>query len=130
MSEKKVAKAKPKKPSKAKLASALKKANIPLPESGKAEDMQFRLDNYLPGPGWLLRANKNGGRRYANHPMSLLSRDAKQPYWLPNSGMAEKIIATQLVLVLGRSSHPSSNNIVIDVPLDYRERFGNGSNNR
>ena len=44
-------KAKPKKPSKAKLASALKDANIPLPESGSIEDMQFRLDNYLSEPG-------------------------------------------------------------------------------
>tara|TARA_R110000751_G_scaffold109345_10_gene206462 strand:- start:2278 stop:2667 length:390 start_codon:yes stop_codon:yes gene_type:complete len=123
-------KAKPKNPSKAQLASALKKANIPLPESGKIEDMQFRLDNYLPGPGWLMRAHKNGGKRYANHPMSLLNRDAKQAYWIPNSEMANKIIATQLVLILGRAEKPSSDNIVIDVPLDYKERFGNGSNDR
>lgn len=129
MSDKKVAKAKPKKPSKAKLASALKEAGIPLPESGNIEDMQFRLDNYLPGPGWLIRAHKNGGRRYANHPMSLLSRSAKKPYWIPNSEMVQKIIATKLVVVLARATKPSSNNIVLDVPLDYKERFGDGSHN-
>ena len=123
-------KAKPKNPTKAQLASALKKAEIPLPESGKVEDMQFRLDNYLPGPGWLMRAHKNGGKKYANHPMTLLSKDAKQAYWIPNSIMAHKIIKTQLVLILGRREKPSSDNIVIDVPLDYMERFGNGSNDR
>ena len=61
-----------KKPTKAKLASKLKKQGIPVPKSASVDDMQHRLDYWLPGDGYVVRLLR-GTSRYGHHPVSLLS---------------------------------------------------------
>ena len=105
------------------MASALKEKGIPLPESGEASDMEHRLRHWKSGMGYMIRIHRNAGGRYANHPLSLLDSPRKALYWLPDSDMTDKIIATRRVVVVGRASEPSSNMVVIDVPSDYETRF-------
>ena len=116
-------KAVPKGPSKAGLASSLKGKGIPLPVSGEASDMEHRLKHWKSGRGYMVRLHRNAGVRFKDHPLSLLDAPRKALYWLPDSEMAEKILATRRVVVVGRISEPSSNMIVIDVPSDYDTRF-------
>ena len=120
---KKASTKKPTGPSKAGMASALKEKGIPLPESGEASDMEHRLRHWKSGMGYMIRIHRNAGGRYANHPLSLLDSPRKALYWLPDSDMTDKIIATRRVVVVGRASEPSSNMVVIDVPSDYETRF-------
>ena len=116
-------KAAPKGPTKAGMASALKEKGIALPESGEASDMEHRLRHWKSGMGYMVRLHRNAGARYKNHPLSLLVAPRKALYWLPDSEMTDKILATRRVVVVGRSSEPSSNMVVIDVPADYDTRF-------
>lgn len=116
-------KAAPKGPTKAGMASALKEKGIPLPVSGEASDMEHRLRHWKSGMGYLVRLHRNAGARYKDHPLSLLVAPRKALYWLPDSEMTDKILATRRVVVVGRSSEPSSNMVVIDVPADYDTRF-------
>ena len=67
-------------------------------------------------------------KRYADHPLSLLTAPRKALYWLPASEMTDRILATKRVVVVGRVAKPSDSMVVIDVPSDYEERFGNGGN--
>tara|TARA_R100000234_G_C4990171_1_gene175150 strand:+ start:704 stop:1120 length:417 start_codon:yes stop_codon:yes gene_type:complete len=120
---KKASTKKPSGPTKAAMASALKEKGIPLPESGEASDMEHRLRHWKSGMGYMIRIHRNAGGRYANHPLSLLDSPRKALYWLPDSDMTDKIIATRRVVVVGRASEPSSNMVVIDVPSDYETRF-------
>tara|TARA_R100001015_G_C4601250_1_gene156195 strand:- start:761 stop:1177 length:417 start_codon:yes stop_codon:yes gene_type:complete len=120
---KKASTKKPSGPTKAAMASALKEKGIPLPESGEASDMEHRLRHWKSGMGYMIRIHRNAGGRYANHPLSLLDSPRKALYWLPDSDMTDKIIATRRVVVVGRTSEPSSNMVVIDVPSDYETRF-------
>ena len=92
---------------KAQLTSQLKKLNIPIPVSAKAEDMQHRLSNWKSGDGYHVRLLRN---------------------WMPSSKMAEQIISSHIVLVLDRTNEPSNDAIVLDVPSDYDSRWNNGSN--
>ena len=121
-------KAVPKGPTKAAMATALKEKGIPLPESGEAADMEHRLRYWKSfedgGFGFMIRLHRNAGKKYADHPLSLLDAPRKALYWLPASEMTDKILATRRVVVVGRVAKPSSNMIVIDVPSDYEQRFG------
>ena len=115
----------PKGPTKAAMASALKDKGIPLPESGEAADMEHRLRYWKEGEmGYMIRIHRNAGKKYADHPLSLLNAPRKALYWLPASEMTDKILATRRVVVVGRVAKPSSNMVVIDVPSDYEQRFG------
>ena len=118
-------KAAPKGPTKAAMASALKDKGIPLPESGEAVDMEHRLRYWKEGEmGYMIRIHRNAGKKYADHPLSLLNAPRKALYWLPASEMTDRILATRRVVVVGRVAKPSTNMIVIDVPSDYEQRFG------
>tara|TARA_B100001939_G_scaffold340236_1_gene348041 strand:- start:100 stop:540 length:441 start_codon:yes stop_codon:yes gene_type:complete len=115
----------PKGPTKAAMASALKEKGIPLPESGEAADMEHRLRYWKEGEmGYMIRIHRNAGKKYADHPLSLLNAPRKALYWLPASEMTDKILATRRVVVVGRVAKPSTNMTVIDVPSDYEQRFG------
>ena len=120
---KKVAKKKPSGPTKAAMASALKDKGIPLPKSGEMSDMEHRLRHWKSGMGYMVRVHRNAGKKYANHPLRLLDKPRKTLYWLPDSEMTHKILATRRVVVVGRISEPSNNMVVIDVPSDYDTRF-------
>ena len=72
----------------------------------------------------MIRLFRNAGKRYADHPLSLLTAHKTALYWLPASEMTDKILATRRVVVVGRVQEPSSNMVVIDVPTDYEQRFG------
>ena len=117
---------KPKAPSKAKLAAELKEKGISIPEDATVADMKHRLKHYKPGMGYMMRIHRNAGKRYADHPLSLLTAPRKALYWLPASEMTDRIIATKRVVVVGRVAKPSDTMVVIDVPSDYEERFGHG----
>ena len=121
-------KAAPKGPTKAAMATALKEKGIPLPESGEAADMEHRLRYWKSfedgGFGFMIRLHRNAGKKFADHPLSLLDAPRKALYWLPASEMTDKILATRRVVVVGRAEKPSTNMIVIDVPSDYEQRFG------
>ena len=115
----------PKGPTKAAMASALKEKGIPLPESGEAADMEHRLRYWKEGEmGYMVRIHRNAGKKYADHPLSLLNAPRKALYWLPASEMTDRILATRRVVVVGRVAKPSTNMTVIDVPSDYEQRFG------
>ena len=115
----------PKGPTKAAMASALKDKGIPLPESGEAADMEHRLRYWKENQmGYMVRIHRNAGKKFANHPLSLLNAPRKALYWLPASEMTDRILATRRVVVVGRVAKPSTNMIVIDVPSDYEQRFG------
>ena len=115
----------PKGPTKAAMASALKDKGIPLPESGEAADMEHRLRYWKEGEmGYMIRIHRNAGKKYADHPLSLLNAPRKALYWLPASEMTDRILATRRVVVVGRVAKPSTNMTVIDVPSDYEQRFG------
>tara|TARA_R110002020_G_scaffold15670_1_gene56069 strand:+ start:1112 stop:1546 length:435 start_codon:yes stop_codon:yes gene_type:complete len=120
--------AKPKGPSKAAMAAALKEKMIPLPESGDVADMEHRLRHWKSfdegGFGFMIRLHRNAGARYADHPLSLLTAPRKALYWLPASEMTDRILATRRVVVVGRVQQPSDKMVVIDVPTDYEQRFG------
>ena len=116
-----------KKPTKASLVSALKKANIPIPASASIAEMSNRLKYWQGGEGWLVRLLR-ASSRFENHPVNLLE-NKRVLYWLPNSDMADRIIASRIVLVVDRTNEPSNDAIIIDVPSDYDSRWGNGSNN-
>lgn len=118
---------KKKQETKASLASKLKKNNIPVPDSATKKDMQHRLNHWLGGKGFVVRLLRSSQKR-TGHPVSLLT-DRKTVYWIPNSLMAKRIIESKIVLVMGRSEKPSSNTTLLDVPLDYEERFGDGIRN-
>ena len=120
--------AKPKGPTKAAMAAALKEKKISLPESGEAADMEHRLRYWKSfdegGFGYMLRIHRNAGSKFADHPLSLLNAPRKALYWLPASEMTDRILATRRVVVVGRAEKPSTNMIVVDVPSDYEQRFG------
>jgi len=124
MPEKKVTKKsapkKAAKPSKASLATKLKDAGILLPESAKVSEMEHRLKHWKGGNGYLVRVHRNAGSRFKDHPLALLDSPRKALYWLPPSDMTDKILATQRVVIVGRSDKPSSNTIFVDVPTDYK----------
>tara|TARA_R100000234_G_scaffold112444_1_gene86104 strand:+ start:80 stop:523 length:444 start_codon:yes stop_codon:yes gene_type:complete len=115
-------------PTKAAMAAALKEKGIPLPESGEAADMEHRLRYWKSfdegGFGFMIRLHRNAGKKFADHPLSLLDAPRKALYWLPASEMTDRIIATRRVVVVGRVAKPSTNMVVIDVPSDYEQRFG------
>ena len=115
------------KPTKSSLASKLKKSGIPVPTSATITEMEHRLNHWSPGDGWLLRLLR-ASSRMPEHPISLLS-DKSELYWVPNSIMAQQIVGSRLVLVVGRTGEPSIDETFVDVPIDYAERWGNGGNN-
>ena len=114
---------------KAQLASQLKKRGIPTPQSAKVTDMEHRLKHWLPGEGFHVRLLRNPTARFVDHPLSLLDTKDKL-YWLPNSEMAKKIVGSRFVLVLQRTSKPSKDATVVNVPSDYDSRWNNGGNKR
>ena len=120
---KKAAKKKPSGPTKAAMASALKDKGIPLPKSADMKDMEHRLRHWKSGMGYMVRVHRNAGKKYANHPLTLLNKPRKTLYWLPDSEMTERILKTRRVVVVGRVTEPSNNMVVIDVPSDYDTRF-------
>lgn len=123
---KKVTKAKAassKKPSKASLVTKLKEAGILIPEDADIATMQHRLKFWKEGNGYMVRVHRNAGSRFAGHPLALLDSPRKALYWLPPSEMADKILATRRVVIVGRTEKPSNNMVVIDVPTDYETRF-------
>tara|TARA_R100000152_G_C6688930_1_gene121018 strand:+ start:412 stop:774 length:363 start_codon:yes stop_codon:yes gene_type:complete len=113
---------------KAQLASRLKKLGIPTPKSAKLADMEHRLKYWLPGEGFHVRLLRNPTERFANHPLSLLNKK-DELYWLPNSEMAKKIVGSRFVLVLQRTSKPSKDATIVNVPSDYDSRWNNGGDN-
>tara|TARA_R100000742_G_C4273108_1_gene92569 strand:- start:1340 stop:1732 length:393 start_codon:yes stop_codon:yes gene_type:complete len=121
--------AKPKKETKASLVKKLKDADIPVPKGANIEVMKHRLKHYKSGVGYLVRPHKLQSKKYKDHPMSLLT-DKNGLYWLPASEMADRIIKTKLIIVLSRTNEPSNDATIIDVPIDYAERFGYGSNDK
>jgi len=116
------------KPTKSSIASKLKRAGIPVPQSATVTEMQHRLNHWLPGDGWLVRLLR-ASSRMPEHPISLLPSKGEM-YWLPNSKMAQKIIGSRLVLVVARTDKPSNDATFVDVPIDYAERWENGSNDK
>ena len=97
---------------KAQVAAKLKKAGIPVPDSAKIADMEHRLNTWKAGEGYLVRLLRNPRTRHANHPVTLLE-DKSKLYWMPNSKMADVILAARVVLVLGRSDKPSNDAILL-----------------
>jgi hypothetical protein len=112
-------KAAPKKASKATLVKKLKDAGLLVPEDADVATMEHRLKHWKPGMGFMVRLYRNAGKRYADHPLSLLTAPRRALYWLPCSDMTEEILRTRRVVVVGRAEKPSSNMVFIDVPTDY-----------
>ena len=112
---------------KSKLVVALKKKKIPLPEKQTVVELQHRNENWFSHLGWIVRLGKPVSRK-PNHPVTLLQ--TKDTYWLPDSQMAEDMIGSKILLVLGRTTKPSKDAIVFDVPSDYDSRWQHGSNDK
>lgn len=114
------------KPTKSSIASKLKRSGIPVPQSATIAEMEHRLNHWIPGDGWLVRLLR-ASSRLPEHPISLLPSKGEM-YWIPNSLMAQEIVGSRLVLVVGRTEKPSNDAIFVDVPIDYAERWENGGN--
>jgi len=112
---------------KAYLTKQLRKKGITIPKGLGIDALEHRLSNYLPGDGFIIRLAKPSSRR-PGHPVTLLT-DKNTIYWVPNSIMAQQIILSKLVFVMGRSTEPPNNTTTIEVPSDYEKVFGNGGNN-
>jgi len=110
---------------KSKLVLALKKKNIPLPENQTVVELRHRVETWRSANGWLVRLAKPASRKPDN-PVMLL--ETKDTYWLPDSEMAQRIVESKLVFVLGRTNRPPSHVEVIDVPKDYNDRWGINAN--
>jgi len=118
----------PTKLTKAQLVSRLKKEGIPIPKSAKIADMKHRLDYWQSGDGFYVRLLKIPSHsRWEGHPVQLL-KNKKELYWIPRSEMAKEIIESNIVLILGNTSEPSNDAVIIDVPSDYRKVKQHGSN--
>ena len=81
------------------------------------------------GDGFLVRRLRKPNARHQNNPVVLLE-DKTKMYWLPNSEMASEMIKSKIVLVLDRTTKPSKDAIVVDVPSDYDSRWQHGSNDK
>lgn len=118
---KKSAAKKSKAPSKASLVKKCNQMGIPIPEGAVVADLQHRLKHWRSGAGHNVRLFRGWGSQYDDHPLSLLT-DRKSLYWLPDSAMADMIMATRLVIPV-RRGEPLNNAVIIDVPEGF-----NGSN--
>ena len=71
--------------SKAALVKELKARGIPVPKGATVEELQHRLDVYLPGDGFLLRLARPASRKPWN-PVVLM--EPNTTYWVANSTFA------------------------------------------
>tara|TARA_R100000234_G_scaffold120107_1_gene105500 strand:- start:7159 stop:7515 length:357 start_codon:yes stop_codon:yes gene_type:complete len=110
--------------SKAALVKELKARGIPVPKGATVEELQHRLDVYLPGDGFLLRLARPASRKPWN-PVVLM--EPNTTYWVANSTFAQHIIESKLVFVLGREPQPLSDTTYLEIPKDYPEAWNNGS---
>ena len=110
--------------SKAALVKELKARGIPVPKGATVEELQHRLDVYLPGDGFLLRLARPASRKPWN-PVVLM--EPTTTYWVANSTFAQHIIESKLVFVLGREPQPLSDTTHLEIPKDYPEGWNNGS---
>lgn len=110
-------KAAPKAPSKASLVKKCNELGIPIPEGAVVADLQHRLKHWRGGAGHNVRLFRGWGRKYDGHPLSLLT-NRKALYWLPDSLMADMIMATKLVIPV-RRGEPLNNAVIIDVPEGF-----------
>ena len=116
-------------PSKASLTKELRKLGIDIPASASISELSHRLKYWKGNEGYRVRLLKNPSTKFNNHPISLLENKTIL-YWLPDSQMAQDMIASKILLVLGRTTKPSKDAIIFDVPSDYESRWGHGSNNK
>jgi len=116
-------------PSKASLTKELRKLGIDIPASASISELSHRLKYWQSNEGYRVRLLRNPSAKFNNHPISLLENKTIL-YWLPDSQMAQDMIASKILLVLGRTTKPSKDAIIFDVPSDYESRWGHGSNNK
>lgn len=116
-------------PSKASLTKELRKLGIDIPASASIKDLSHRLKYWRSNEGYRVRLLRNPNTKFDNHPISLLENKTIL-YWLPDSQMAQDMIASKILLVLGRTTKPSKDAIIFDVPSDYESRWGHGSINK
>ena len=117
------------KQTKASLIRMLKKRDIPVPKDATIDELKHRLEYWLPGDGFHIRALRyTGAEKFSNSPVKLIT-DKTSVYWIPNSEMAHAIIGSRIVLVLDRTNKPSNDAIILDVPTNYKQVFGDGGDN-
>jgi len=106
--------------SKAAIVKQLKTAGIPFEAGMTVKELTHRLDNWLPGQGWLIRTVKPVSRK-PEHPVALV--EGRDAIWIPNSRMAKMIASSGLVAVLGRSMEPPKGTTILDVPDNFNSRW-------
>jgi len=101
--------------SKSKLVKQLKEQSIPIPRDASVSDLQFRLDNWLGGNGFLIRRFRVMRGQESIAELIELGKT----YWVPNSHFAHDIIKSRLVFTVGRSPTPPADAVFLDVPAWY-----------
>tara|TARA_Y100000361_G_scaffold114082_1_gene104505 strand:- start:4 stop:345 length:342 start_codon:yes stop_codon:yes gene_type:complete len=95
-----------------KKATLMKKASdldIPTYGNPTVAELQFRLDNWKSGKGWLFR------RLTQKHHPLLDGLDPLKAYYIPNCDKAKSIIETKSVVVLRRVYEPPEGCEIIGV---------------
>jgi len=111
---------------KASLIKSLKKREIPIPKGATVDELSHRADLWLGGKGWLFRLVVPASRK-PGHPVTMLTGGST--YWVPNSEFAHMIANSNMVFFLGRSNEAPKEALVIDVPKDFKDRWGVGDSN-
>tara|TARA_R110000824_G_scaffold379441_1_gene571420 strand:- start:444 stop:779 length:336 start_codon:yes stop_codon:yes gene_type:complete len=103
------------KKNKAKLSKKLNELRIPIPRDATVSQLQFRLDNWLGGNGFLVRRFRVMRGKESVAKLIELGKT----YWVPNSHFAHDIIKSRLVFTVGRSPTPPADAVFLDVPEWY-----------
>ena len=97
-----------------KKAVLLKKASdldIPTYGNPTVSELEHRIENWLPGKGWLIRRLKQ-----KHHPL-LDALAFNEAYYIPNSLRARSLVETKSVAVLRRVYEPPEGVLVLEVEI-------------
>ena len=104
----------PKKVTRANLTKKLRAKAIPIPSDATLDELQHRLDHWLPGPGYTFRLIRYPRSKQREQIVANLIK--KQTYWVPNSHYAQNLLNSGIVFVMSRSEKPPTDAKVLNVP--------------
>lgn len=107
---------KKKQPSKASLTKKLRDKAIPVPSEPTIANLQHRLDNWLPGKGYVVRLIRKPRLKAREQVCKVLS--PKVTYWVPNSEFAQSLLNSGIIFVSQRTDEPPSDAVMFDVPME------------
>ena len=98
----------------ASLTASLRKNRIPVPSEPTVANLQHRLNNWLPGDGWLVRLIRRPRRLGPQNKLVV-----GFTYWIPNSEFARQVVKSGEVFMMGRTRSCPPDAVFLDIPKDY-----------